>query len=188
VSSLVSRQELMVACMLASLLLGGCSPGARPTTPSGPSGGGQPGLPVGGGASSCAVLTPPLGVTVTPTLTVIQVISTLPGGRAGLRPGDVLEAIDGISVTGVDDAMRALDQAAAPRAGPCNDVIATALDPRTGRVVAISTPFPTPTPGPGVAVTIRRDGAELTMRVDLRWPDPRTGESTPPARGTAYTL
>jgi S1-C subfamily serine protease len=144
---------------------------------------------ISGSASGCTVFTPPLGVTVTPTLTVTQVIPTLPGGRAGLRPGDVLQSIDGMSVSSVDDAMRALDQAAARRAGPCNDVVATALDSRTGRVVAISTPIPTPTPGPGVAVSILRAGAKQTLQVDLRWPDQRAGEPTPPpARGAAYRL
>ncbi len=51
-----------------------------------------------------------LWITVTPALTVTQVVPTLAGGRAGLRLGDALLSIDGISVGRADDARRALDR------------------------------------------------------------------------------
>jgi hypothetical protein len=169
--------------VLAIIVLSACSPGLQTGSTDGPRRAG-PGEPVsGGGAAACAFVPPPLGVTVTASLSVTSVVPAFAAARAGIQPGDVLVEIDGQPVDSVGIARQALDRAAARRAGPCRDSFGTELDPRTGRVVATTTPLPAPTPGPGVQVTVRRGERLVPLGIDLRWPADAAGRPTPPAVG-----
>ena len=170
--------------LLAVIVLSACSPGLHTGSTDGPrpAGPGEPGS--GGGAAACAFVPPPLGVTVTAELSVTSVVPAFAAARGGIQPGDVLVEIDGQRVDSVDTARQALDQAAAHRAGPCQDTRGTVLDPRTGRAATTTTPMLAPAPGAAVQVTVRRGERLVPLGIDLRWPAGGARHTSPPAVGT----
>ncbi len=145
------------------------------------------GAVAGGSEASCAFTPPPLGVYVTPDLRVTRVALGLAAERAGVRVGDTIAAVDGAQVQAFADAKQALDRAESRRAGPCDDTRGALLDPETNRVLAPPPPLPTPTSDGGIRVGIRREGRQLTLQVDPRWPQPRLGQpmATPLPDGDA---